>query len=91
MQLVRNGLIHKDILNKSTVNRIEIKSNNHDLKLVQSLSSIWEEERGRRRNLKMNSQPTQHPENFKREIPKKDVWEKELYSKLDKIVFAYSF
>lgn len=68
------------------INKTNITSTNHDIKLVQSLSSIWEEERDRRRNLKMNSQPTQPKENFKREIPEKEEWEQLLYVKLNKMV-----
>jgi hypothetical protein len=75
-----------DIQNIQFIIKTEIKHDNHEYKLVHSLSKIWEDERKRRNLLDLKTQPTQILESQKRYSQEMSEIEKLFHRKLEELV-----
>lgn len=81
----------KDILNRLEINATKITSTNKDIKLVQSLNTIWEEEKSRRRAMNKASQPTPVTPSQTRIQPSLTEIEKAMYSHIHQLVSLFKY
>jgi hypothetical protein len=76
----------EDILNTREINPERITPHNKNANLVQSLQLLWEDERNRRKQVGLDSQPSQPPATqFIREQQSQDEIERAMFKRVEEL------